>query len=338
MHQYLEMVRNEIESAAGQEKYLASALFLKVFREVPYEDDGDFELTDKAGFEEIQNRVTNILRSPSDFDPKEELLSWQIAVLRQMARDFYNIWVDYKDERFGASDIFSDGESCMSLEASLEKINEDPTENYSAILEIEQTLTKLATSPTQFVTELDKFWSFKGAISSKGDGVTAFTQKRIDLEKNGTMIAAVVRGMKEVSNRCERNARQLPGAHHLLWINAHILVESFTNAFESFLEFEYLDNIELSLHHWLDTLFPQRMIANLPNPLHQSPTHHGIIANLTQATQCMVQYVAHGNQAFDQRDEIIVPHVLEALERVKRISLKNITALQRQEMQTKAFS
>ena len=338
MHQYLEMVRNEIEAAAGQEQYLASALFLKVYREVPYEDDGDNQLQDKAGFEELQNRVTNVLRGKTEFDPKEELLSWQIGVLRQMARDFFNIWVDYKDERFGASDIFSDGENCMALEASLEKINEDPTENFSAILEIEQTLTKLATSPTQFVTELDKYWSFKGAITSKGDSLNAFTQKRIDLEKSATMIAGVVRGMKDVSDRCQRNARQLPGAHHLLWINAHILVESFTNAIESFLEFEYLDNIELSLHHWLDSLFPQRMIANLPNPLHQSPTHHGIIANLTQATQCMVQYVSHGNDAFEQRDEIIVPHFIEALERVKRISLKNISALKQEGMQTKAFS
>ena len=336
MHQYLEMVRNEIEEAAGQEQYLASSLFLKVFREIPYEDDGDHELLDLAAFEGMQNRVTNVLYSKKEFNSGEELLSWQVGVLRQMAKDFYNIWVDYKDDRFGASDIFPDGESCMAVEASLEKIKEDPTENYSAILEIEQTLTKLATSPNQFIVELDRFWKFKGELLAKGDGITAFAQKRVDLEKDATLLAGVVRGMKEVSARCQRNARQLAGAHHVLWINAYVLMESFTNAFESFLEFEHLDNLEISLNHWLDTLFPARMKDNVPNPMHQSATHHNIIANLTQATQCMVQEVAHGNDAFTQRDNIIVPHFIEALERVKGISLRNIQAIKDSEKKTQA--
>ncbi len=63
MHQYIENVRNEIENLAGQESYLASVLFLKIYKSFQYEDEGTHKLTDKKGFEEIQNKSINSLNT-----------------------------------------------------------------------------------------------------------------------------------------------------------------------------------------------------------------------------------------------------------------------------------
>ena len=51
MHQYIESVRSEIESASGQESYLSSTLFLRMFRDLKYEDEGELKITNKEGFE-----------------------------------------------------------------------------------------------------------------------------------------------------------------------------------------------------------------------------------------------------------------------------------------------
>ena len=328
MHQFLESVRNEIEAAAGQEAYLASALFTRIYKAMPYEDDGKTQLTDKEGFEEVQNRIINILHQPQDFKISDEFLSWQAAVLRHLARDFHHYWVEYKQDEFSKDDIFADGESCMALEASCERIKEDPTENYAALLEVERLFAKLATCPNEMITELERFWNFKAQITAQGEGINPFTEKRIAVERNQSLLAAGLRSLHTVSERCNRNARQLAGGHHLLWINAHILLEGFIQALDSFLEFEKLDNLELSLNHWLDLIFPARMKNRLPNRLYMSSTHQEVIARFTQATQCMVQTIVHGKNAFAHRDQIIIPHILEAMERVKRLSLQNISALQ----------
>ncbi len=327
MHQYLENVRLEIEAAAGQESYLASSLFYRLYTELPYEDDGAKALVDTEGYEAVRNKVVNILSKKEEFSIRQEVLSWQAGVLRHMARDFHHLWVDYKEDHFSADDFFSDGETCIALEASCDRIHEDPTENYTAILEVERSLAKLATCPNSLTVELDRFWSFKAGLLSQGEGISSFAEKRIQVERSNTLLAAILRTMEEVSARCNRNARQLAGAHHLLWGNAHHLLEGCLQALRSFLEFEQLENLELSLSHWLDQLFPKKLNRNLPNPLYMSSTHQEVIARLTQATQCMVQLIAYGNDAFAQRDQILIPHFIDALERVKKLSLKNIQAL-----------
>ena len=96
MHQYIETVRNEIEAAAGQESYLASTLFLRMYKDFKYEDDGALKLHDKEGFEKIQHKAINVLGKKSSFDIKEEILAWQVALLRDIAKDFYYWWIEYK--------------------------------------------------------------------------------------------------------------------------------------------------------------------------------------------------------------------------------------------------
>jgi hypothetical protein len=61
-----------------------------------------------------------------------------------------------------------------------------------------------------------------------------------------------------------------------------------------------------------------------PNPNFQSGLHQKIIANLTQATQCMVQQTVKKKDVFSQRDEVLCPYIYEALERVKRVELNNL--------------
>ena len=152
-------------------------------------------------------------------------------------------------------------------------------------------------------------------------------EKRIEVERSNTMLSAIIRSMRETSARCLRNARQLPGAHHLLWIHAHIELESYLQTLDSFLDFEHLENLELSLTHWLSILFPQRVGDNLPSALYMSATHQEVMARLTQASQCMVEYVVRKKDAFTHRDEIIIPHLIESLEKVKKVSMQNIQVL-----------
>ncbi len=128
MHQYIETVRNEIEIAAGQESYLASTLFLRMYRAFEYEDEGHLKITDKEGFERIQNKAVNSVSGKYEFNVKDEVLSWQIGILRDIAKATYEWWIDYKDEKFRADNCFSDGESCIALEATCEKLGENPTD------------------------------------------------------------------------------------------------------------------------------------------------------------------------------------------------------------------
>ncbi len=95
MHQYIETVRSEIEAGAGQESYLASALFLKMYKSFQYEDEGASKITDKDGFERIQNKAAISMNSNQEFDLKDEILAWQAAILRDISKEFYGWWVDY---------------------------------------------------------------------------------------------------------------------------------------------------------------------------------------------------------------------------------------------------
>ena len=327
MHQYLETVRTEIEAASGEEAYLASALFWRAQQAIGYEDDGEMTLNSKEDFERIQNQVINSL--PQDeFNLHEEILAWQAGILRHATKEFYHSWVEYKEEKFAAGDIFADGEACMALEASSEKIGGNPTENYTALLEVEQVLIKLCTAPNKTISELDRFWRFKREMVMRGETMNAFTEKRIKGEQDQSTLSASIRQLKEVSLRCRSNGKRLAGAHHILWMNAHMMLESITHVLDGFLSFEYMDDMELSMNNWLESLFPFRFEGGDPNPMYQSELHHQIIARLSQATQCLVQYQVRKVESFQQRDEIIIPFLKDVMEQVKRTSLQNIQVTQ----------
>lgn len=330
MHQYIETVRTEIEAAAGQEAYLASTLFLRMFRDLNYEDEGAHKLTDKKGYENIQHKAVNSLGQSHEFNIKDEILAWQIAILRDIANEFYRWWTDYKDEKFRAPDCFSDGEACMALEASCEKLNVNPTDVYSALLEVEFTITRLATSCNTVVTEMDKFWQFK-YNNKKKDPENSFIYKRIESESRQTILFKSIDQLKSVAEMCKTYGWQLAGADHLLWMNPYHMLQSLIKSLNGFVNFEYIEDTDLSLSKWLDELFPERLLDGQPNPTFQSGLHHKIIANLTQATQCMVQQTVRKNDVFTQRDEILRPYFYEALEAVKKVELQNLN-LEKEEL------
>mgnify|MGYP001545392796 CR=1 FL=1 len=337
MHQYIETVRNEIEIAAAQESYLASTLFLRMYKDFAYEDEGVSKITDKEGFEKIQNRAINCISKQREFDVKEEILAWQVAMLRDIAKESYSWWIDYKDEKFRAPDHFSDGESCIALEATCEKLGENPTEAFTALLEVEFALTRLVTSCNKSVIELDKYWQFKYHNKKKAPE-NNFVFKRIEAESRQTILYKSIELLTSVSKRCEESARQLAGADHILWMNPHYFLESVIHMLNGFLDFEYIEDTDLSLSRWLDDLFPKRLASGQPNPNYQSGLHQKIIANLTQATQCMVQQTVKRVDVFTQRDEILRPYFFEALESVKRVELENFGAnKQEQRKETNSF-
>jgi len=327
MHQYIESVRNEIEIAAGQESYLASTLFLRMYKDFKYEDDGSLKISDKEGFENVQHKAINSLGKKRDFDVKEEILAWQVAILRDISKEFYHWWTDYKDEKFRADDCFSDGESCIALEASCEKLDQNPTDIYSALLEVEFILTRICTSCNKTVLEIDNYWQFKFKNKKKAP-LNKFMRKRIETESQQTIVHRSIQQLQEVSDKCKEFGGNLAGADHLLWMIPHHMLESLIHSLNAFLYFEYIPDTDLSLTKWLDNLFPERLSSNHPNPTFQSALHKKVIANLTQATQCMVQQTVRKNQVFEQRDEIMRPYFYEALEKIKLLEMQNLSSNQ----------
>lgn len=325
MHQYIETVRNEVEAAAGNESYLAGTLFLRMFRDLGYEDEGAWKITTKEDFENVQHKVMNCIGKKREFNLKDEILSWQIAILRDIGKEFYHWWIDYKDERFRADDCFRDGESCIALEASCEKLNENPTEIFSALLEVEFILTRLTTSCNTVVMQMDRFWQFKHNNRKKAPE-NNFMFKRIEAESKQTILFESVQTLKKISKSCRTFGKQLAGADHLLWMIPSQMLESMIHALNQFLEFEYIEETDLALSKWLDDIFPERLPDGQPNPTYQNGLHHKVIANLTQATQCMVQQTVKKNDVFAQRDEIMRPYIQEIMEKVKQIELQNLNA------------
>ncbi len=329
MHQYIETVRNEIEIASAQESYLASTLFLRMYKKFSYEDEGAWKITDKEGFEKIQHKAINCISEQRDFDAKEEILAWQVAMLRDIAKESYNWWVAYKDEKFRTPDNFSDGEACMALESTCEKLGVNPTEAYTALLEVEFVLIRLCTTCNKSVIELDKYWQFKYHNKKKAPE-NSFVFKRIEAESRQTILYKSIELLSSVSQRCSKYAKELAGADHLLWMNPHYLLESVIHMLRGFLNFEYIEDTDLALSQWLDELFPKRLSSGQPNPNFQSGLHQKIIANLTQATQCMVQQTVKRKDVFIQRDEILRPYFHDILESVKRIELENLSSTKKE--------
>jgi len=325
MHQYIETVRNEVEAAAGNESYLAGTLFLRMFRDLGYEDEGAWKISTKEDFENVQHKVTNSIGKKREFNLKDEILSWQIAILRDISKEFYRWWIDYKDERFRADDCFRDGESCIALEASCEKLDENPTEIFSALLEVELILTRLTTSCNTVVLQMDRFWQFKYKNRKKAPE-NNFMFKRIESESRQTILYESVQTLKKISRTCRIFGKQLAGSDHLLWMIPAQMLESMIHALNQFLDFEYIEETDLALSKWLNDIFPERLSDGAPNPLYQNGLHHKVIANLTQATQCMVQQTVKKNDVFSQRDEIMRPYIQEIMEKVKQIELQNLNA------------
>ena len=332
MHQYLENVRNEIELETGQESYLASSLFLRIYRHIGYEDDGAYKLADKESFEKIQHKAINCLAGNCEFNLKDEILAWQAAILRDIAKEFYGWWVDHKDEKFRAQDCFEDGEACMALESSAEQLGENPTELYTKLLKVELLLTRLCTSCNKTLLEVDRYWQFKYKNRKKAPE-NGFMERRIAAESRSTILFESIEAIREVSQTCLHNAKRLSGAYYLLWINPHIMLESLICSLNGFLHFEYIPGEDLSLMDWLQTLFPKRLPDASINPMCESPLHHKIIASLSQATQCLVEHTVNRTDAFAQRDAILKRHIVDKLEKIKMIQLQNLQSEKESDLQ-----
>ena len=323
MHEYFESVRNEIEIEAGQESYLISSLFLRLHRNIGYEDDGAYKLTRKEDFEEIQHKATNSLSNHQEFNLKEEILAWQAAIIRDITKEYYGWWVDYKDDKFRAQDCFRDGEACIAVESTAEKLDENPTDLYTKILEVEFLLTRLCTSCNKTLIDIDKYWQFKYKNQKRAANNT-FLEKRISVESRNTIIFECIKILEDVSLTCLRNAKRLAGADYLLWATPHVMLKSLICVLNGFLNFEYIPNEDLSIISWLEALFPKRLSSNDPNPMHESNLHHRVIARMGQATQCLVEHRVKRTDAFAQRDKIIKAHIFAKLEKIKMIRLKNL--------------
>jgi len=337
MHQYIETVRTEVEKASGQESYLASSLFLRMHKNFKYEDEGAVKLTDKSEFEEVANKAMVSISGSQPFDLKSEILSWQAAILRDVAKDCYAWWIDYKDQNFLIDDCFEDGESCIALEATSEKLGIDPTKTYTNLLQIEHILTRLATSCYMTILEIDKFWQFSYQNKNKAPE-NEFMLKRIQSESKHTILCNSVTILKEVSQMCYDNAKKLAGADHILWMKPFNMLESLIEVLNGFVNFEYTKDSDLNLSKWLNVLFPARLASNEPNLLSQSPLHHKIIARLSQATQCLVMYTTKGEDSFAQRDSIMRPFIHDILMSTMQISLKNMNEVSQNNLRNSIHS
>lgn len=320
MHQYIESVRSDTEAAAGAESYLAGALFLKMEKAFGYEDDGEGKLGSRDDYELVQHKAINAMNGHRAFDLGDEVLSWQASMLRHVAREFYSWWVEYKLDRFQAPDFFSDGEGCMAIESAAEKLGANPTELFTLVLEVEHLLVKMATGPGKTTMQLQKYWDFRAQHKDQLDN--PFMNKRIAAEKSHVLLAKSQAILLEVSQKMQDFAKQLAGGHHLLMMSPAIELEALCDFMEGFIDFDSTDNLEHSLSLWMQGLFPARTRSGQPNPLFHSELHHQVINRMGQATQCLVQYVLKKDlEAFEKRDQIIIPFITERLEELKRGSL-----------------
>ncbi len=332
MHEFLESVRNEIENEAGQESYLTSSLFLRLYRHIGYEDNGEYVLKSKEDFEKILHKAINCLNHRQEFDLKDEILAWQVAIVRDITREFYGWWVNYKDKKFGAEDCFSNGEPCIALESTAEDLNESPTDLHTKILEIELLLAQLYMSCNKTLIDVDNYWQFQYKNRKKAPE-NRFLQKRIEAERKNTIIFSCLSVFEEMRQTCLRNEKRLSGADHLLWATPRIMIESLICAFTGILEFEYVPDEELSIDEWLENLFPKRLPDNNPNPMHESGLHHKIVGKLAQATQCLVEHQVKRTDAFVRRDNIVKPHIISKLEEMKMVRLKNLQSEKESDLQ-----
>lgn len=317
MHRYIEKVRTKIEAVAGQETYLTSSLFLSLYDSLKYEDGGKNRLMAKKNYDEMQEKALHILKERKAFDLKQEVLSWQVAILRDIARDYYTRWTDYIDKKFFASAKFQDGITCVALEASCEKIGVDPTETYTAMLEVEHVLTRLNISCNSVTIETANLWKFASRSKTTMEEQNEFMKKRLKNETQSTLLYRSIEQLQEVSNRCRDNASKVAGADHLLWFFPHMELESLIHSLKGYLYCEYNANPELVLDSWVDTLFPQDMDNGMPNPNRHSPLHNLILSRLAQATRCLVLHTVSQQNSFEQRDQLIIGFMEKELEQVK---------------------
>jgi len=319
MHQYIEAVRTETESAAGAESYLAGSLFLRMQKDFAFEDDGDHRLESRDDYELIQHKAINCLKGNHTFDPNEEILAWQGALLRHTTLSMYHWWLEYKNSKFQGPDFFADGEGCMAIEAACERAGVNPTESFTWILEVESLLVKLCTGPDKIMLEQQRFWTFRSDNLAAGEN--PFSQKRVQVERESLTLTKVISVLGEVISHFKDNAKKVAGAHHLLWANSVTELQAMSELFSQFIEFDGADTFESNLSPWMKSLFPARLSDGTPNPLFESELHHEVVHRMTQATELMMQHVLKKLPVFDQRDDIMVSFVLERLESIKRTSL-----------------
>ncbi|OGG94740.1 MAG: hypothetical protein A2527_05955 [Candidatus Lambdaproteobacteria bacterium RIFOXYD2_FULL_50_16] len=324
MHQYIETVRSDTEAAAGAESYLAGALFLKLEKALNYEDGGEFRLKNLADYELIQNKVINALHHNQIFDHAQEVLGWQAGVLRHVARELYAWWIDFKLERFQAPSFFSDGEGCMAIEAAAEKLGANPTELFTLVLEVEHLLVKLSTGPGQLTLELEKYWEFRSQHKANLDN--PFMAKRVEVERNQVKLTKTKNLLTEISGRFSKAAKKLAGGQHLLFMTPATELEAMAAFLEGFITYNRAEDLQSGLSKWIDGLFPARTASGQPNPLFQSRLHHQVVERMSQATQCLLQFVLRKDlSVFEKRDQIIVPFITQRLEALKRLSLIEIS-------------
>lgn len=321
MHRYIEKIRNSIEDRSGQESYLTSSLFYRLYQELHYEDEGKQRFSKESEYNELQKKILQVIQAKPKFNAADEVLSWQAAILRDVAREYYTKWVEYVDKKFFAPAIFSDGVSCVAIEAICEKLDEDPTGTYTTLLETEHVLTRLTISCNHTIIETSNLWKFTGHAGSTEVSQNDFLQKRITNETQKTILHNSIERLQTVSDLCKRIAHKTAGSDHVMWINPHLELESLIHTLKGFLHGQYRLEPELTLDDWVDTLFPEDMDIGLPNPNRHGPLHHRIIARLAQATQCMVLHTVKGQNSFEQRDELIAGFIEQELEAAKIMEL-----------------
>ncbi len=324
MHQFFESLRDEIETLSGTESYLASFPFFYIYQYLKYEDHGEVKYTSKESLENLKHKVSAILSARIPFNLKEELLSWQGAILRHITKNLYLWWIDYKKQYFMQPSFFTDGTSCLALEASCEKINVSPTQVYTSVLEIENLLIKLCTSPNKSIHELAYFRHFKMQLSHLKQN--EFTEKRKQAERKRTQLGQCISLFQKVSGEFHTLAAQLAGEDHLLWKTPASIIDASTELLEKFFDFnEQTNNLEGEFATWFSSLFPLKLANGDPNFFYESPLQNDIRKKLTIASNLLFDYtIQQQYDVFDQRNKIMIEHICNNMDKIiKEILVQN---------------
>lgn len=315
MHRYLESVRSDIEKKSGEDSYLSSSLFLRIYKEIQYEDEGKRILKTKKEFEAIRDQSINAIMQSKNWNLKDEILSWQVAVLRDITKEFYTRWDDYIETKFMASDVLENGNTGTALEASCEVFGVNPEEVYTVISEVRHLLTRLCVSSNFILQELSKYWVFKHRILGSHEE-NEFAQKRVKSESINTIMSDCIERLKEITTYCMIFPKHFSGSRYLLWMNAINELNSLNTSLSAFLECKYHEQTELILNEWVENIFPTNLLDGSVNPLKNSSFHLQVVRKMTQATNFLVEYVCKKRDSFKERDMVMHPFLKESLNSV----------------------
>lgn len=320
MHQYIESVRNDLERKTGEEIYLVSSLFWRMQKNFHYEDEGKTELQTKDDFMSVRNKVVNLMHDADKWSLEDEVLSWQAGVLRDISKDHYGRWDQMLESSMLTQDVFQDGTPCVTLEASCEMLGSDPTQTYTALLEVKHVLTRLCTSSDKIVQEVADLQGFRDRIRNQYQS-EEFAVKRVESETTNTILHKSIHQLEEVMNMCEENGSKLFGQGLLLWMTPKVQIESLIHALKSYLYCEYDENPELVLNKWIEGIFAETMYSGEYNPDHFGPLHMKVLKRMNSATQALIQYELFKKDSFQQRDKLMMDFLQISMESVMQDEL-----------------